>query len=64
MHTPDHSRGRASRVRFAADIVANDERSTPVAVRFLADESCDYAVVRALRDAEHDVVAVAGHRRS
>jgi len=26
---------------------------------FLADESCDFAVVRALRDAEHEVVAVA-----
>jgi predicted nuclease of predicted toxin-antitoxin system len=28
-------------------------------VRFLADESCDFAVVRALRDAGHDVTAVA-----
>ena len=28
-------------------------------MRFLADESCDYAVVRALRSAGHDVVAVA-----
>ncbi len=28
-------------------------------MRFLADESCDFAVVRALRDAGHDVVAVA-----
>lgn len=27
-------------------------------MRFLADESCDFAVVRALRDAGHDVVAV------
>ena len=27
-------------------------------MRFLADESCDFAVVRALRAAEHDVVAV------
>jgi predicted nuclease of predicted toxin-antitoxin system len=27
-------------------------------VRFLADESCDFAVVRALRSAEHDVLAV------
>jgi len=27
-------------------------------VRFLADESCDFAVVRALRAAKHDVVAV------
>jgi len=26
---------------------------------FLADESCDFAVVRALREAGHDVVAVA-----
>ncbi len=28
-------------------------------MRFLADESCDFAVVRSLRDAGHDVVAVA-----
>jgi len=28
-------------------------------VRFLADESCDFAVVRALRAAGHDVAAVA-----
>jgi len=28
-------------------------------VRFLADESCDFSVVRALRGAGHDVVAVA-----
>jgi len=28
-------------------------------MRFLADESCDFAVVRALREAGHDVVAVA-----
>ena len=28
-------------------------------MRFLADESCDYAVIRALRSAEHDVVAIA-----
>ena len=27
-------------------------------MRFLADESCDFAVVRALRAAKHDVVAV------
>ena len=27
-------------------------------LRFLADESCDFAVVRALRAADHDVVAV------
>jgi predicted nuclease of predicted toxin-antitoxin system len=27
-------------------------------VRFLADENCDYAIVRSLRDAGHDVVAV------
>jgi len=28
-------------------------------VRFVADESCDFAVVRILRSAGHDVVAVA-----
>lgn len=28
-------------------------------MRFIADESCDFAVVRALRVAGHDVVAVA-----
>lgn len=28
-------------------------------MRFLADESCDFAVVAALRAAEHDVAAVA-----
>ena len=28
-------------------------------MRFLADESCDFSVVRALRAAGHDVVAVA-----
>ena len=28
-------------------------------MRFLADESCDFAVVRALRAAGHDVMAVA-----
>ena len=28
-------------------------------MQFLADESCDFAVVRALREAGHDVVAVA-----
>jgi predicted nuclease of predicted toxin-antitoxin system len=28
-------------------------------VRFLADESCDFTVVRALRNAGHDVLAVA-----
>jgi hypothetical protein len=27
-------------------------------VRFLADESCDFAVVRALRSAGHDVLAI------
>jgi hypothetical protein len=26
-------------------------------MRFLADESCDFSVVRALRSADHDVVA-------
>lgn len=28
-------------------------------MRFLADESCDFAIVRALRGAGHDVLAVA-----
>jgi predicted nuclease of predicted toxin-antitoxin system len=28
-------------------------------MRFLADESCDFSVVRALRSAEHDVIAIA-----
>lgn len=28
-------------------------------MRFLADESCDFAVVRALRNAGHDVTAIA-----
>ena len=28
-------------------------------MRFLADESCDFAVVRALREASHDVVSIA-----
>jgi hypothetical protein len=28
-------------------------------MRFLADESCDFAVVRALRDEGHEVLAVA-----
>src|ERR1700675_1744723 len=28
-------------------------------MRFLADESCDFAVVRALRSAGHDVIAIA-----
>lgn len=28
-------------------------------MRFLADESCDFAVVRALRDDGHDILAVA-----
>jgi len=27
-------------------------------MRFLADESCDFAVVRALREAGHDVLAI------
>ena len=26
-------------------------------MRFLADESCDFSVVRALRSADHDVLA-------
>ena len=32
-------------------------------MRFLADESCDFAVVRALRAAGHDVLAVAEAER-
>jgi hypothetical protein len=28
-------------------------------MRFLADESCDFAVVRALRSADHDVLVIA-----
>lgn len=32
---------------------------SPAALRFLADESCDFAVVRALRAAGHDVDAIA-----
>jgi predicted nuclease of predicted toxin-antitoxin system len=32
-------------------------------MRFLADESCDFAVVRALRAAGHDVIAVAEFQR-
>jgi len=28
-------------------------------MRFLADESCDFAVVRVLRSADHDVLAIA-----
>lgn len=27
-------------------------------MRFLADENCDFALIRALRDARHDVVSV------
>jgi predicted nuclease of predicted toxin-antitoxin system len=30
-------------------------------MKFLADESCDFAIVRALRDVGHDIVAVAEH---
>lgn len=30
-------------------------------MRFLADEGCDFAVVRALRTLEHDVVAICEH---
>ncbi len=33
-------------------------------MRFLADESCDFAMVRSLRDAGHDVLAVAESARS
>lgn len=32
-------------------------------MRFLADESCDFAAVRALRDAGHEVIAVAESAR-
>ena len=32
-------------------------------MRFLADESCDFAVVRALRAAGHDVIAVSDFQR-
>ena len=32
-----------------------------MAARYLADESCDFAVVRALREAAFDVVAVVEH---
>ena len=28
-------------------------------MRFLADESCDFSIVRALRSADHDVLAIA-----
>lgn len=28
-------------------------------MKFMADESCDFAVVRALRDAGHDVLYIA-----
>ena len=28
-------------------------------MRFLADESCDFSVLRALRSADHDVLAIA-----
>lgn len=31
---------------------------TPMALRFLADENCDFSVVRALRAAGYDVLAV------
>jgi predicted nuclease of predicted toxin-antitoxin system len=32
-------------------------------LRFLADESCDFAVVRVLRAAGHDVFAVSEHQQ-
>jgi hypothetical protein len=32
-------------------------------MRYLADESCDYSVVRALRLAGHDVVQLPKYRR-
>lgn len=31
-------------------------------MRFLADESCDFALVRGLRNAGHDVAAIAESR--
>jgi uncharacterized protein (DUF433 family)/predicted nuclease of predicted toxin-antitoxin system len=57
-------------IGYAADTVAHEETvvlppSKPRAktkrwfVRFLADESCDFAVVRALRQEGHDVIAIA-----
>lgn len=30
-------------------------------MRFVADESCDFRIVRALRDAGHDVIAITDH---
>jgi predicted nuclease of predicted toxin-antitoxin system len=33
-------------------------RTSPSALRFLADESCDFAIVRALRTAGYDVLAI------
>ena len=32
-------------------------------MRFLEDESCDFAVVRALRGDGHDVLAVSGYQQ-
>jgi len=36
---------------------------TPADLRFLADESCDFAAVRALRAKGYDVVAVSEYTR-
>jgi uncharacterized protein (DUF433 family) len=57
-------------IGYAADTVAPEEavlvgappahkRTKRESVRFLADENCDFSVVRALRAAGHDVRAVA-----
>ena len=51
-------------IGYAADTLAHEETLivTPRKARthrFLADESCDFSVVRALRSADHDVVAIA-----
>jgi hypothetical protein len=55
-------------MRYAADTLAHEEvvfigkgsaerRNQPA--RFLADESCDFTVVTALRNAGHDITAIA-----
>ncbi len=56
--TPDDIRAA---LVYAADTIAH-ETLVPwpeITVRFLADECCDYAAVDALRQAGHDVLAVA-----
>jgi uncharacterized protein (DUF433 family)/predicted nuclease of predicted toxin-antitoxin system len=50
-------------MRYAADTLAHEEIVVPSAwstsaLNFLADESCDFNVVRALRDQGHDVLAI------